>query len=93
MNKSGVATKKHLQVGACVVDEDYQGEVHLHVTNIGVDVQELLPGEKLVQMLLVPVSHEGIEVVGTVSELYPEATERGAGGGGLGSTGKKNKKL
>ena len=87
MNKSGVATKKHLQVGACVVDEDYQGEVHLHVTNIGMDVQELLPGEKLVQMLLVPVYYAGVEVVGTLSELYPEATERGAGG--FGSTGTK----
>ena len=87
MNKSGVATKKHLQVGACVVDEDYQGEVHLHVANIGMDVQEILPGEKLVQMLLVPVSYEGVEVVGALSELYPEATERGAGE--FGSTGTK----
>lgn len=30
-NKSGIATKYQLQVGACVVDEDYQGEIHLHV--------------------------------------------------------------
>ena len=30
MNKSGVAMKKGLMVGACVVDSDYQGEIHLH---------------------------------------------------------------
>ena len=34
-NKSGIATKKGLQVGACVVDCGYQGEVHIHLTNVG----------------------------------------------------------
>lgn len=33
MNKSGVATKTGLIVGACVVDADYTGEVHLSVIN------------------------------------------------------------
>ena len=35
MNKSGVAVKKHLDVGACVIDEDYQGEIHIHLINAG----------------------------------------------------------
>ncbi len=88
MNKSGVATKKHLQVGACVIDEDYQGEIHLHVTNVGMDVQELLPGEKIIQMLLVPVVYDSVEVVDSKEELYlGEVTERGEGG--FGSTGTK----
>ena len=34
-NKSGVALKRSLAVGACVIDEDYQGEIHLHVYNFG----------------------------------------------------------
>jgi dUTPase len=33
-NKSGVATKHGLQVGACVVDSGYEGEIHLHVMNV-----------------------------------------------------------
>jgi dUTP pyrophosphatase len=86
MNKSGVALKKGLQVGACVVDEDYQGEIHLHVVNIGSDVAEIKPGEKLVQMLLVPVLYEGIEIAMDESDLFgDEKTERGEGG--FGSTG------
>lgn len=85
MNKSGVALKKGLQVGACVIDEDYQGEIHLHVTNIGLDVVEIKPGEKLLQALLIPVSYAIPEVVETLEDLYPEETERGTGG--FGSTG------
>lgn len=84
MNKSGVAVKKGLQVGACVVDEDYQGEVHLHVRNISTDVQSINPGEKLVQALLLPVEYCGVEVV-EEDELYEEKTQRGEGG--FGSTG------
>lgn len=88
MNKSGVATKKHLQIGACVVDEDYQGEIHIHVTNIGNELSEINPGEKLVQFLLIPVFYDVVEEVDSVEELYNgEATERGAGG--FGSTGTK----
>ena len=84
MNKSGVAVKKGLQVGACVVDEDYQGEVHLHVRNTSTEVQSIKPGEKLVQALLIPVDYCSVEVV-DADELYEEGTQRGEGG--VGSTG------
>ena len=83
-NKSGIALKKGLQVGACVVDEDYQGEIHLHVMNVGFKPVSFKPGEKLVQFLLIPVNYASIEVV---KELYSETTERGSGG--FGSTGLK----
>ena len=84
MNTSGVAVKKGLQVGACVVAEDYQGEVHLHVRNTSTDVQSIKPGEKLVQALLIPVDYCDVEVV-NADELYEEGTQRGEGG--FGSTG------
>lgn len=84
MNKSGVAVKKGLQVGACVVDEDYQGEVHLHVRNNSTEVQSIKPNEKLVQALLIPVDYCDVEVV-DIDDLYEEETERGEGG--FGSTG------
>ena len=84
MNKSGVATKKSLIVGACVVDSDYQGEIHMHLINVGSYSVKVVPGEKLVQFLLVPVNHCEVEEV-TESELFEFATVRGAGG--FGSTG------
>ena len=87
-NKSGVAVKKGLQVGACVIDEDYQGEIHLHVRNISNKIQVISPGEKLVQMVLVPVSYEDVEIVSSLKELYEgKVSERGSGG--FGSTGTK----
>jgi dUTP pyrophosphatase len=84
-NKSGVALKKHLFVGACVVDEDYQGEIHLHVVNVGTEAVTIESGEKLVQLVLIPVFYDIIEEA-KQEELFSEATERGSGG--FGSTGK-----
>jgi dUTP pyrophosphatase len=83
-NKSGIATKFGLVVGACVVDEDYEGEIHLHVikaTNIP-DYVMIEPGMKIIQLLLLPVYYAPIEIV---NELPERNTERGTGG--FGSTG------
>ena len=48
MNKSGVSLKKGLMVGACVVDSDYQGEIHLHLINASTDDVTIQPGDKAV---------------------------------------------
>lgn len=81
-NKSGVAVKQGLSVGACVVDEDYEGEIHLHMINTSDKEQVIATGQKLVQFVLVPVAYFDIE---EVEELQPRNTERGSGG--FGSTG------
>lgn len=83
-NKSGVALKKKLSIGACVVDEDYQGEIHLNLFNFGKEKTTIFPGEKLVQMVLVPIFYDGLEVVSEES-LFESSTTRGSGG--FGSTG------
>lgn len=82
-NKSGVA-KQGLTVGACVVDEDYQGVVHLHLFNVSKSPVQIVAGQKIIQFLLMPVSHDEIEEV-TEKEIHPEKTERGEGA--FGSTG------
>ena len=50
-NKSGIASKYHLVVGASVVDADYQGEVHLNMLNVGNCEVELVTGMKIVQFI------------------------------------------
>jgi dUTP pyrophosphatase len=88
-NKSGVSTKKHLVVGACVIDEDYQGEIHIHIFNhSNKESVNIEPGEKIIQCVLVPVKYDSIEMVDTEEDLWNgEVTERGTGG--FGSTNEK----
>ncbi|MBP04500.1 MAG: dUTP diphosphatase [Euryarchaeota archaeon] len=83
-NKSGVAVKKGLHVGASVVDEDYQGEIHINLMNVSDKEVVISPGEKIIQFLLVPVFYDSIEVV-EEENLFKAVTERGTGG--FGSTG------
>jgi deoxyuridine 5'-triphosphate nucleotidohydrolase len=71
-------------LGAKIVDEDYQGEIHIHLVNVGNEYVTIKPGTKIAQFILVPVSYQGIEVV-PETELLLEATERGEGGFGLGT--------
>ena len=86
-NKSGVSTKKKLAVGACVVDEDYTGEIHIHLFNAGRNDVKIEAGEKIVQFILQPVFYDIIEEVSTESTLWEGMiTERGTGG--FGSTNK-----
>jgi dUTP pyrophosphatase len=87
-NKSGVATKKGLAVGACVIDEDYQGEIHIHLTKVTELMTEIIPGEKIVQLVLLPVKYDSIEISETEEDLWKgKKTERGEGR--FGSTGNK----
>ena len=82
-NKSGIAFKRQLVVGACVVDPGYTGEVYVNLHNIGLKTQYLKPGDKIAQAVLLPVFHCNIEEVS--EEAFVEKSQRGQGG--FGSTG------
>ncbi len=84
-NKSGVALKKNLQVGACVVDEDYTGEVQIHLTNIGNKDVAVSRGEKIVQFILVQVDTPSLEECAEERAFEGKCTVRGEGK--FGSTG------
>jgi len=55
MNKSGVASKMDVLVGAQVIDTFYSGEVHIDLHNVGTDNFIVEAGMKLAQLILVPV--------------------------------------
>ena len=86
VNKSGVATKKRLTLGAKLIDADYRGELIIHLVNIGSESTWIEPSEKIAQFVLLEV---GTHMILEFSEedymrIYAN-TERGEGG--FGSTG------
>ena len=85
-NKSGIATKYNLQVGACVVDENYKGEIHLHLTNTGGDLVTLTPGQKVIQFVLIKQEYHKLQ---EVASHYPWEVKKNdeRGDKGFGSTG------
>ena len=74
-----------LKVGAKIIDEDYQGEIGLHIINIGNKPTWINPGQKIVQFIMVPVFYPELEEYNSPEEIFPEVTARGEGG--FGSTG------
>jgi len=88
-NRSSVASKRSLIVGACVVDSGYDGEVFVNLHNIGTEPQHIEPGDKIAQGVVVPVVHARFVASDTpdIYDWYP-ITISDRGDGALGSTGK-----
>tara|TARA_B100000989_G_C19414160_1_gene415698 strand:- start:269 stop:739 length:471 start_codon:yes stop_codon:yes gene_type:complete len=84
MNKSGIASKKHLIAGACVVDQGYNGEIFVNLHNIGEKVQFVEPGQKIAQGVFVRIEKPKLFFIEEDS-IYEHETSRGTGA--LGSTG------
>ena len=91
-NRSSIAAKRSLLVGACVVDSGYDGEVFVNLHNIGTTSQTVRAGDKIAQAVLIPVVHfRAVETsTDNLYNWYP-ITMSARGVGALGSTdgGKK----
>lgn len=81
-NKSGIGTKKRLDRLAEVVDQDYQGEIHISITNTSQFMIIISEGEKLIQMLEMKVKYSDLEEIESLDKLYLSESERGANGFG-----------
>ena len=81
--RSGLGHKHGIVLGNLVglIDSDYQGQVMVSVWNRGNHPFTIAPGERIAQMIVVPVVQVELEVV---SEFLDSA--RGAGG--FGSSGR-----
>ena len=77
--RSGLGHKHGIVLGNLVglIDSDYQGEVMVSCWNRGREAFTLQPGDRIAQMVILPVAHAQFEVV---SEF--EESKRGAGGFG-----------
>ena len=84
MNKSGIASKRSLVTGACVVDSGYDGEIFVNLHNIGKTPQTILPGHKVAQGVFVEIRRP-LLVETDAGTVYESETARGSGA--LGSTG------
>jgi dUTP pyrophosphatase len=85
-NRSSVAAKKGLVVGACVIDSGYDGEVFINLHNIGRKTQKLYHGDKIAQLVMVPVIHFYPKEVMNDALYRHSITMSNRGDGALGST-------
>jgi deoxyuridine 5'-triphosphate nucleotidohydrolase len=81
--RSGLGHKHGIVLGNLVglIDSDYQGQVFVSCWNRGNTAFTVVPGERIAQMVIVPVVHADFEIV---DEFV--ASDRGAGG--FGHTGR-----
>ncbi len=84
--RSGLGHKKGLVLGNTVglIDPDYAGEILISVWNrsaVGSPPLEISPGERIAQLVFVPIVRPTFEVVTEFS------TQTARGAGGFGSTG------
>lgn len=77
--RSGLGHKHGLVLGNLtgLIDSDYQGQVYISCWNRSQKSYEVQPGERIAQMVFIPVEQVELKVV----EEF-EATDRGAGGFG-----------
>ena len=82
--RSGLGHKHGIVLGNLVglIDSDYQGQVYVSLWNRGSATFTIAPGDRIAQMIFVPVVAAEFEVVEEFSE-----SRRGAGG--FGHTGTK----
>ena len=87
-NRSSMAAKRQLIIGACVVDSGYDGEVFVNLHNIGKEPQTINPGDKIAQVVMVPVvSFRALETQNKDLYGWYPITISDRGDGSLGSTG------
>ncbi len=83
-SRSGLCLKHQIRVGQGmgVIDSDYHGEIGVILQNDGSESYQVQPGDRIAQLLFMPVVQVGLKLVDT----FTTQTERGEGG--FGSTGK-----
>jgi len=81
--RSGLGHKHGIVLGNLVglIDSDYQGQIMVSCWNRGTEAFTVAPGERIAQLVIVPVLHANFEVV-------TDFTTSKRGEGGFGHTGR-----
>lgn len=86
INKSGISSKLGLDFLACLIDSDYQGEIHINLVNTGKEIISLKEDQKIAQLVIYPIPNIELIEYKTEKELYKnKESERKEGR--FGSTG------
>ena len=80
VSKSGLNTKREI-TSTGLVDEGYDGEIMVKLYNHGETSYQVKAGDKISQLVVIPVRYEPIEIVDSI-----DGGERGQNG--FGSTGR-----
>lgn len=86
-NKSGIAFKLQLLIGACVVESDYRQEMFYNLINTSGKTQAIQFGQKIIQGELEPILYSKVVECKTETELFGKSKSNRKGG--FGSTGLK----
>jgi len=81
--RSGLSIRHGITLVNCVgtIDSDYRGEIKVPIINLGNEIYNLAPGERIAQLVIAKYEQISWENVETISETI-------RGSGGFGSTGK-----
>ena len=84
--RSGLALKKGIALvnSPGTIDADYRGEIGIIIINHGVDPVKFLPGDRIAQLIIAPVTQAALVEVDELNDSTRSS-------GGFGHTGVKNK--
>jgi dUTP pyrophosphatase len=86
-NRSGIASKRSLVVGAHIIDSGYSGEVMINLHNIGEKPQVVNHGDKIAQLVMLPILVPRLAEVSEEQLYIDPVTVSNRKDSGFGSTG------
>lgn len=88
MNRSSMASKRQLLVGASVVDSGFNGQVMINLHNVGRETQTLVHHDKIAQAVVMPIFTPRFSLEPADLLYQDDITISNRGDGGFGSTGR-----
>lgn len=82
--RSGLAVKNNIEVGAGVIDRNYQGEIKVLLRNFSDSPYNIQHGDRIAQLIITPYANLPVKSVLRLTDLFGESNR---GAKGFGSSG------